>query len=154
MKLITASLGERYHQPLRQIYRKIMSEHSQTPPERALTATVKAMNDTLGPEGLVTSAIVFGEFPRGFTKSETPSQRPTLEERAPIAQSARKEMGKIMAEMRIRLARVSEKAGEASINGQLFPVQINADETGLASEHRAGLFVRDLPACSSNGGYV
>ena len=46
-------LGERYHQPLMQTYRKIMSEHPQSPPERALAAAVKAMNDTLGPEGFV-----------------------------------------------------------------------------------------------------
>lgn len=95
-------LGERYHQPLRQTFRKVMSEHPNTPPSRALAASVKAMNDTLGPEGLVPSALVFGEFPRVFTKSETPSERLTLKERASIAQSARKEMGKIMAEMRVR----------------------------------------------------
>ena len=97
-------LGERYHQPLRQTYRKIMSENPQSSHERALAAAVKAMNDTLGPEGLFRSVFMFGEFSRALTKSETPSERPILEERASVAQSARKKMGKIMAEKRIRRA--------------------------------------------------
>ena len=76
-----SSLGleERYHQPLRNTYRKIMSEHPQTPPASALTASIKALNDTLGPEGLVPSALVFGKFPPMFTKSETPKQGATLQ---------------------------------------------------------------------------
>ena len=39
-----------------------------------------------------------------FTKSESPAQRATLQDRASVAQSARKEMDKIMAEMRVRRA--------------------------------------------------
>ena len=97
-------LGERYHQPLRNTYRKIMSEHPLTPPASALAASVKALNDTLGPEGLVPSALVFGEFPPMFTNSESPAQRETLQDRASVAQSARKEMEKIMADMRVRRA--------------------------------------------------
>ena len=53
-------LGDRYHQPLRQTFRKMMSAHPKTRPARALAASVKAMNDTLGPEGLVPSALVLG----------------------------------------------------------------------------------------------
>ena len=97
-------LGERYHQPLRQTFRKIMAAHPKTPPARALAASLKAMNDTLGPEGLVPSALVIREFPPVFTNSEAPAARLTLRERASVAQSARKEMGKIMAEMRVRRA--------------------------------------------------
>ena len=97
-------LGERYHQPLRQTFRKIMTAHPKTPPARALAASVKAINDKLGPEGLVPSALVFGEFLPVFTKSEAPAARLTLKESASVAQSARKEMGKIMAEMRVRRA--------------------------------------------------
>ena len=89
-------LGEWYHQPLRQKFRKIMAAHPKTPPARALAASVKAMNDTLGPEGLVPSALVFREFPPVFTKSEAPAARLILGERASVAQSARKEMGKLM----------------------------------------------------------
>lgn len=55
-------LGERYHQPLHQTYRKIMAKHTNVDPQYALAAAVKAMNDTLVPEGLGPSALVFGEF--------------------------------------------------------------------------------------------
>ena len=97
-------IGERYHQPLRHIYRKIMAETPKADPSLALAAAVKSMNDTPGPEGLVPSALVFGEFSKVYTRSETPAQRPTLEDRAAIALCVRKEMERIMAEMRIRRA--------------------------------------------------
>ena len=69
-----SSLGlcERYHQPLRHTYRKIMAQHPSTEPKLALACSVKAMNDTLGSEGLVPSALVFSEYPRVITRSDTP----------------------------------------------------------------------------------
>lgn len=94
-------IGERYHQPLRQTYRKILVEHSNADPSLALALSVKALNDTLGPEGHVPSALVFGEFPLPYTKSEQKPQRLTVDERAAIASLARKEMSEIMARMRI-----------------------------------------------------
>ena len=97
-------LGERYHHPLRHTYRKILCENPKVEPRQALAASVKAMNDTLGPEGLVPSALVFGEYPKAYTRSETPPPRSTLVERASIAKSARKEMEKHMSEMRIKRA--------------------------------------------------
>ena len=66
--------------------------------------TRTAMNDTLGPEGLVPSAPVFGEYPKAYTRSKTPPPRSTLVERASIAKSVRKEMEKHMSEMRIKRA--------------------------------------------------
>ena len=62
------------------------------------------MNDTLGPEGLVPSALVFGEFPPVYTRSETPALRATILERAEIAHTARREMEKHMARLRINRA--------------------------------------------------
>ena len=56
-----------------------MAKHPKTPPHMALAASVKAMNDTLGPEGFVPSALVFGEFPRAYMCSETPARRLALE---------------------------------------------------------------------------
>ena len=82
-------LGEGYHQPLRQTYRKIMVEYPSSDPPLVLALYVKAMNDTLGPEDLVPSTIVFREFPRVFTKSETPNKRAVLLSRAKIAEIAR-----------------------------------------------------------------
>lgn len=60
------------------------------------------MNDTLGPEGSVPSALIFGEFPLPYTKSEQKPNRLSVDERAVIATLARKEMSEIMARMRIQ----------------------------------------------------
>eukprot|EP00171_Calliarthron_tuberculosum_P022911 IDg22911t1 len=48
-------LGERYHQPLRNTFRKLRIEYPTAPKELLLKLSVKSMNDTLGPEGLVPS---------------------------------------------------------------------------------------------------
>lgn len=64
------AVGSRYHQPLRQTFREIIVENPSDDRKLALAVSVKAMNDTLGSEGLVTSSLVFGEFPPQFKKSE------------------------------------------------------------------------------------
>ena len=60
------------------------------------------MNDTLGPEGLVPSALVPGEFPQIVTRSETAHPRATLESRAAVAAAARQEMEQQMAKLRVK----------------------------------------------------
>ncbi|PXF40714.1 hypothetical protein BWQ96_09547 [Gracilariopsis chorda] len=95
------AIGEHYHQPLRQTYRKIMAQYNNVEPDYALAASAKAMNDTLGPEGLVPSALVFGEFAQIHTRSEPPDQRETVASRAKVASSARTEMQKHMAKLRL-----------------------------------------------------
>lgn len=72
------SLGERYHQPLRNTYRKIMCELPKCNPRQALAACVKAVNNTLRPERLVPLALVFVEFPKVVTPSEEVSVRTSL----------------------------------------------------------------------------
>ena len=66
-----------------------------------LAMAVKAMNDTLGPEGTVPSAPAFGEFPslRSFTSSLVP--RPTLAERAQAALKARRYMSQHLVETKV-----------------------------------------------------
>ena len=66
-----------------------------------LALAIKAMNDTLGPEGFVPEALVLGEFP-GFRSSlghVLPC--PTLDERAEAAQEARRCMSQHAAETKI-----------------------------------------------------
>ena len=112
-----SSLGvcERYHQPLRQTYRKIMAAHPASDPKLVLALSVRAMNDTLGPEGLVPTALVFGEYPPVHTKSETPSSRALLASRAEVANTARQEMEKVMAELRFKRALRHATPSSASI---------------------------------------
>lgn len=94
------NLGERYHEPLRTTYRKLMIAHPGADKHLTLALCVKAMNDTLGPNGVVPSSLVFGEHPQVFTRSETPPPRATLDERAKIATEARQEMERYMARVR------------------------------------------------------
>ena len=62
---------------------------------------VKAINDTLGPEGIVPSSLVFGEYPsiRSFLGAKL--LWPTLAEKASAAQDVRKIMPKHMAQVRV-----------------------------------------------------
>ena len=57
------SIVERYHEPLRRSYRIIRSEAPDMDPESALQAAVKAVNDSVGPDGLVPTLLVFGALP-------------------------------------------------------------------------------------------
>ena len=97
-------IGERYHKPLRDTYRKLKLDHPSMQRQVLLALAVKAMNDTLGPEGIVPSSLVFGEFPslRSFVGPAVP--RPTLAERAEAAQEARQLMAKHLAQVRINRA--------------------------------------------------
>ena len=54
----------RYHGLLRTIYRRIKKEFPDIDDNLALKSAVKAMNDTLGPEGLVPSLLAFAINPR------------------------------------------------------------------------------------------
>ena len=82
-----------------------MAEQKKTDRDPALALSVKAMNDTLGPEGLVTSALVFGEFPKIRTQGSKPTPRATIVSRKAVAETARKEMEKHIAKMKINRAR-------------------------------------------------
>lgn len=64
-------VGERYHDPLRRIFLRIFEDVPDIDQNIALQLAVKAMNDTVGPEGLVPSLLVFGTLPR-FTPHTTP----------------------------------------------------------------------------------
>lgn len=97
-------LGERYHEPLRSTFRKMRIQYPNAEDDMLLSFAVKAMNDTLGPEGFVPSALVFGEYPHVFTKSEVPHPRATAADRAEMVNAAREEVGKIMAKLRVNRA--------------------------------------------------
>lgn len=97
-------IGERYHQPLRYTFRKLKLAYPGMSDSTRLAMALKAMNDTLGPEGLVPSALVFGEYPSLRVFGETPQPRATLEARAILAKEDRKEMEQQMASLRVKRA--------------------------------------------------
>ena len=53
----------RYHGPLRRIYSIIMDEIPNIDANSALQMAFKAMNDSVGPNGLVHTLLVFGAYP-------------------------------------------------------------------------------------------
>lgn len=103
--------GERYHDPLRRIFRKITYDNESLTDEAALRLSVSAMNHTMGPEGLTPSLLVFGAQPR-FPAPNTalPNQR----ERMKALRNARAEMEAITAELRVRQALLSRAPQAAS----------------------------------------
>ena len=109
-------LGERYHEPLRRIYRKTMKEYPGVPRHMGLQLAVKAMNDTMGENGLVPTKLVFGTIPRfPIINSDLPSQK----ERMDALQIAQKEMNSIIAERRVRTALSKEVPPAADIVYQI-----------------------------------
>ncbi len=97
-------IGERYHKPLRDTYRKLKCDHPSMRHQLLLALAVKAMNDTLGPEGTVPSALVFGEFPSIRAFEGTVIARPSLAERPEVARETRRYTAKSLAQSRVRRA--------------------------------------------------
>ncbi len=68
--------GERYHGPLQRIFNKIKLENRKMGRKIVLHIAVKAMNDTMGSNGLVPSYLVFECVPRfPFVHSKLPDQQ-------------------------------------------------------------------------------
>ena len=65
---------------------------------------VTSMTDTLGPEVIVPSALVFGEYPSTKTLSEAADPCASLESRARVATTARKHMEQEMAKLKVQRA--------------------------------------------------
>ena len=92
---------ERYHDPLRRIFRCIREDYPKLDVEVALRCAIKGINDTMGPEGLVPSYLVFGTIPTFPTmNTNLPSQRDRME----ALSYARNEMAAISAKLRIQSA--------------------------------------------------
>lgn len=71
-------LGRRYNHPLRTTFRKLEITNQQLPKQLLLSLSVKAMNYTLGSQGLVPSAVIFVEFLQLRWAGEAAIPRPTL----------------------------------------------------------------------------
>ncbi len=94
-------IGERLHSPLRRIFEKVKHNYPAADPKYLLSIAVKAMNDTIGENGLVPSRLVFGIIPRfPILNSDLPNQK----ERLAIIQMAQAEMNSIVAERRVLAA--------------------------------------------------
>lgn len=94
----TMSHVERYHAPLRAAYKKIRDSLPRLESdEDCLQLAVKAVNDTIGPEGLCPTLLVFGAIPRPARKTPAPQQL----ERAKAIDEAMNAVGKEQAKQRV-----------------------------------------------------
>lgn len=85
-------IGESYHQPLRITYQNISITHSHIPKGLRLTISVKALNDTLGAQGIVISLLLYKTSPQIRVLRIGLLQHPKLAKRAKAAETARAEM--------------------------------------------------------------
>lgn len=79
------------------MYRKLMLTHPGDNTNLILALSFKAMNNTRGPDSIDTRC---WRASTSFTRSETPTNRQTIDERAKISFEARQEMKKYLAKIR------------------------------------------------------
>jgi hypothetical protein len=91
--------GEQIHSRIRSVYSKITSEYPSLSRELRLSITVKALNDTAGPVGLVPSLLVFGTLPR---TPDAPKEFPAQRARLQAMKTARAEYERLISIERIQ----------------------------------------------------
>ena len=89
---------ERYHGPIRRAYQIIATELPDLDKNMALQMAFKAINDSVGPDGLVPTLLVFGAYPR-MAESDAPS--PSVTQRAAAIKKAMSEIQKLRAERQV-----------------------------------------------------
>lgn len=94
---------KRYHGPLRTIFKKIRKECPDLLREIVLQSAVKAMNYTMGPEGLVPSLLVYGVVPQ-YEPAGLNAELPNNRQRHEAIKVAREEFLRISNNLRIKRA--------------------------------------------------
>ena len=97
-------IAEGYHKPLTDTYLKLKIDYPNMQRQILLALATKVINDTLGPEGIVPSLLVFGEFLSLRSLSGPILPRPTLAERAQAALDARRLMSRHLAQAKVTRA--------------------------------------------------
>jgi hypothetical protein len=104
-------VGERYHAPLRRIYRKLREENPGAEREVLLQCAVPAINSTLGPDGLVPILLVYGQLPRVPSLASIPPL--TVKQRFSLMTTARAEYEQWVAQQRVATG-LSKKPSESA----------------------------------------
>ncbi len=97
----SVGLVERYHAPLRRLYEIIQDElkDEYINKEMVLQMAVKAVNDSVGPDGIVPTLLVFGTYPR---LTEMDPLSPSVTKRAEAIRTATKEVRRLYTERRVK----------------------------------------------------
>lgn len=103
---------ERYHAPLRKAFHIIRKEAPDMEKEEVLQMAVKAINDSVGPEGLVPTLLVFGALPRLGLPTDAPT--PSTFQRATALRKATAEMSRHFASRQIKDALATRNGPDVS----------------------------------------
>ena len=90
---------ERYHASLRKAYETIASEQPTGSPELLLQTAVKAVNDSVGPDGLIPTLLVYGALPRLGLPTDQPA--PATYKRAAALRKATEELSRANAKRQV-----------------------------------------------------
>ena len=97
----SVGLVKRYYAPLRRLYEIIQDElkDEHIDKEMVLQMAVKAVNDSVGPDGIVPTLLVFGTYPR---LTEMDPLSPSVTKRAEAIRTATKEVRRLYTERRVK----------------------------------------------------
>lgn len=113
----TMSFVERYHDPIRRCYRIVKSECSTLDEISALQMSVKAVNDSIGPDGLIPTLLVYGAIPRLGLPTDKPS--PDMHSRALALRKATESMSRYFAKRQVDSAVKTRNGPDVSENHQI-----------------------------------
>lgn len=94
----SVGIVERYHAPLRRAYEIIVAEIPDLEKGMALQMAFKAINDSVGPNGLVPTLLVYGAFPR---MSQTDAPSPSITQRSMAIRKAMADIAKSRAKRQV-----------------------------------------------------
>ena len=89
---------ERYHNPVRRAYQIITVEIRDIDKDMALQMAFKAINDSVGPDGLIPTLLVYGAYPR-MSEYDTPVL--TITQRASAIKKAMTEIQRLRAKRQV-----------------------------------------------------
>jgi hypothetical protein len=111
---------ERYHGPIRRAYNIITAEIPDIHKDMALQMAFKAINDSVGPDGLVPTLLVYGALPR-MIQSDT---SPTVAQRSSALKKAMAEIQKLRAKRQVEDA-LNTRNGPSTTN--IHDLPLNSD---------------------------
>ena len=95
-------LLERYHKVVRNVYNKLKADEPSMDKHLRLSTTFRCVNDSVGPDGIVPTLLVFGSYPKLGLIQSAPA--PTTMERANAIRKATKLATEMFNEERVRTA--------------------------------------------------
>ncbi|KAA8494733.1 Retrovirus-related Pol polyprotein from transposon [Porphyridium purpureum] len=102
-------IAERFHEPLRKVYLRISRDQPALDADTILSIATRAMNNTVGPEGMTPALLVFGCLPRLSIRPENAphDSRETQERRLSAMLCARREYEIEASKLRLQAAKRS-----------------------------------------------